>query len=494
MVHPVGNLGAPWRARLRAIPGGSLSTLRDDPGETAPPERLLQAIWHQQRIQRERLRTADGRVLHVLHPGFWNREPGPDFRGAVLQFGDDPPRSVDVEVDVATAGWRAHRHDINPSFRNVGLQVVWQGDGPGESGQPLLALEPVLDAPLSALAETLAADSARALPLEFLGRCCAPLRACSPPELQGLLREAAFARWQAHAALLEARARQAGWEQSLWEGLFRALGFKHNVWPMQRLGELRRELAAAEPGSTVSAWQARLLGVAGLLPAELPAGAGRRILQELWSQWWRERDQFGAFILPHSLWRFGGVRPANHPQRRLALAAHWLAAGTLPARLEQWALAPCAPRRLQASLREVMQAGPDAFWTRHWTLGCARLARPQPLLGSARLTDLAINVVLPWLWVRAAEGGNEALRMEMEQRFLAWPAAADNAVLRLARTRLLGGRREAVVRGAAAQQGLMQIVREFCEHSNAVCAGCRFPELVRGGRDAGADSRARPAG
>jgi hypothetical protein len=33
---------------------------------------------------------------------------------------------------------------------------------------------------------------------------------------------------------------------------------------------------------------------------------------------------------------------------------------------------------------------------------------------------------------------------------------------------------------ASAQQGLMQIVRDFCEHSNAICEACRFPELVRG--------------
>jgi len=27
---------------------------------------------------------------------------------------------------------------------------------------------------------------------------------------------------------------------------------------------------------------------------------------------------------------------------------------------------------------------------------------------------------------------------------------------------------------------LMQIVRDFCEHANAICADCRFPELVAG--------------
>ena len=33
---------------------------------------------------------------------------------------------------------------------------------------------------------------------------------------------------------------------------------------------------------------------------------------------------------------------------------------------------------------------------------------------------------------------------------------------------------------AAAQRGLLQIVRDFCDHSNAVCADCSFPALVRG--------------
>jgi hypothetical protein len=107
------------------------------------------------------------------------------------------------------------------------------------------------------------------------------------------------------------------------------------------------------------------------------------------------------------------------------------------------------------------------------------LKKSQPLLGTGRVTDLAVNVVLPWLWIRAAEGKNSALADAIEQRFNAWPPAEDNAVLRLARQRLLGGAVERSVASAAEQQGLIQIVRDFCDHSNAVCAECRFPELVK---------------
>src|SRR6185369_7196915 len=97
------------------------------------------------------------------------------------------------------------------------------------------------------------------------------------------------------------------------------------------------------------------------------------------------------------------------------------------------------------------------------------------MLGPTRVTDLAVNIVLPWLWVRAAEGRNDAVRQEMERRYLAWPSAEDNALLRLARQRLLGGASARALRGAAAQQGLLQVVKDFCEQSNALCSECRFP-------------------
>jgi hypothetical protein len=235
--------------------------------------------------------------------------------------------------------------------------------------------------------------------------------------------------------------------------------------------------------------QARLLGLAGLLPFELTRAQASAddYLRRVWDQWWREREEFADCVLPRVLWKFHGQRPANHPQRRLALAAHWLASEDLIPRIEQWAMtdsenSPMAtrcPRNFAESLLEIFQIERDDFWSWHWTIRSPRLQKAQPLLGAARVADLAVNVVLPWLWVRAAEGKNSKLQREMELRFSAWPAAEDNSVLRLARRRLLGGARRPALKTAAEQQGLMQIVRDFCEHSNAICENCRFPELVK---------------
>jgi hypothetical protein len=294
------------------------------------------------------------------------------------------------------------------------------------------------------------------------------------------LREAARVRFQAKAAQFQTRARHVGWEQVLWEGLFRALGYKHNVWPMQSLAETRTRWMRGV--DSVRVLQARLLGISGLLPTELTRGrkGADDYLRSVWDCWWRERDEFSDCTLPGAIWKFHGLRPANHPQRRLALAAHWLVAENFIAKLERWCAADLPDDALPDSLLEILQVEQDKFWSAHWTFRSARLKKTQPLLGAARATDLAVNVILPWLWVRAAKGKNEKLQRVIEHRYFAWPPAGDNAVLRLARQRLLGGSPVRALRTAAAQQGLIQIARDFCDGSNAVCENCRFPEQVRG--------------
>jgi len=285
-----------------------------------PTERIVQSIWQHQRLRRDQLQTATGRPIRVLHPGFVSVEGGPDFRSAVLQIGDDPPCSGDVEVDLRPGGWRGHGHDRNPAFQNVILQVLWDESPPAAGTPPGLVLKNYLDTPLEELALSLENQPLSTLPAEWRGRCCAPLHALNEEKLAGLLRDAAHVRLETKAAQLRARARQAGWEQSLWEGLFRALGYKHNVWPMQSLAETRSRW---QPGAdTVLTLQTRLLGVGGLLPDELTRAqkSSDTWLRRAWDGWWRERDAFLDCLLPHSIWKFHGLRPANHPQRRLVLA------------------------------------------------------------------------------------------------------------------------------------------------------------------------------
>jgi hypothetical protein len=460
-----------WRLR-----SGAVTVLREK--QDSPPERLLQSIWLHQRLCRERLKTVDGREVRVLHPGFHNREGGPDFKGALIQIGDEPAQTGDVEVDLQAAAWKGHGHDRNPAFQRVILHVLWGSPRAVPGGPPTLVIQDLLDAPLGEISLWLGSESGFELPAELRGKCCAPLSQLGETQVTDLLHQAARVRLQGKAAGFQARARQVGWEQSLWEGLFRALGYKHNVWPMQRVAELRSRWAGAAEPLTL---QARLFGISGLLPSELSrAHKGADLyVRRIWDSWWRERDQFGDCLMPRTAWRLHGLRPANHPQRRLALGAHWCWADRLPEALEKWCVRELPRPELVPSLAAALQVEPDAFWSWHWTFRSSRLSRPQPLLGVTRVTDLAVNVILPWLLIRAEEGGNEGLARRIETRYFDWPAGEDNAVLRAARQRLFGASVRKGLSGAAAQQGLIQLVRDFCDHSNAVCEACKLPALVQ---------------
>jgi len=462
---------AEWRAQNES------RLLLRERGGPHPPERLLQTVWHHQRLQRDQLQTVDGRSLRVLHPGFWNHEAGPDFRGAVVQIGREEARSGDIEIDWERQNWQAHQHHRNPAFANVILHVVWSAGPDASNPLPTLALEKFVDTPLNEMQSWAGSAVAAVWPEALQGACSAPLAQLTLEQSGGLLQQAALIRFQRKALELELRARQTGWEQALWEGLFRALGYKQNIWPMQRVAELLPRLGDA--GDSLPAWQARLFGVSGFLGASHEKSRQHEHLQTLWDHWWRERENFQEVVLPKTLWRLNGLRPANQPQRRLALAAHWLAWKNFPARLEEWFTTDPAAVPLPQSLLSCLQPPQDDFWSRHWSFQSPRLAKAQPLLGESRATDLAINVILPWFWTRARAGKNQHLTQLAEERFLAWPPAQDNSLLRLARQRLLGRQTPGCAKSAARQQGLLQIVRDFCDHSNAVCADCLFPDMVR---------------
>lgn len=466
------------RARLEGL------EFHEGTANPGPPEQLLQRIWNHQRLLRSSLRTSDGRKVTVFHPGFWNRGAGPDFKGAVVQIEPDEPRSGDVEIDLASNGWFQHRHHENRLYRQVLLHVVWNPPEPGarRPDVPSLPLSDVLDSPLEELRSWLL--DAPSCPQSLAGQCNAPLQHLREDLLLDLLQQAAEVRLQSKAQEFLARARATGWDQALWEGLFTALGYTQNTWPMRRLAELRPRWfpnPSDATRSTPERLQSLLLGIAGLIPSapeNLPADSAQYV-GKLWESWWRERDAMSDLLIAPAAWQWHGIRPANHPQRRIALAAHWSADASFVERVESWIRSDAAPGRARIELNDALRIAEDSFWACHWTMESPAFDKPRELLGAERVTDIAMNVILPWAWIRARLGKNLSLEASIRRRYFEFPASGWNSVLRMAETRLFAGRPGRFMSLASHQQGVLQIVRDFCRNSDAICTRCKFPEVVR---------------
>ncbi len=283
-------------------------------------ERDLQRIWGLQLFRRENLLTEDARRVVVEFPGVPAGAGGPDFKGARIVLGGRR-MAGDVELHMVPSGWLAHGHGRDGAYAGVILHVVLRRDrfrrGPG--AVPVLVLEPYL-------------------------------RPAAPParlEADGDL-DAAGEEWFAERRARMARAlERSGADAVLYREIMVALGYSINKAAMA-------ELARRCP-----------LG-------ELPAGDAAAIEGRL-----RE----AASAVPAAMWRLRGVRPANHPWKRLAGMARFLAAS----RGEGLAAGLAA----RAASVEAMVAWLDPDGT--------------GLIGRDRALEIALNVFIPFLGREAWE-------------------------------------------------------------------------------------------
>lgn len=90
-------------------------------------EDLLYHLWKFQKFNTENLKTSEGESLKVLHPGVQNELSGPDFFTSKIQIGDQL-WAGNVEMHLKSSYWYDHRHEIDSTYDNVILHVVWEHD------------------------------------------------------------------------------------------------------------------------------------------------------------------------------------------------------------------------------------------------------------------------------------------------------------------------------------------------------------------------------
>jgi hypothetical protein len=444
--------------------------LRDADSQYQPipiSERLVQCIWYDQRLAAS-LTATDGRPVQIIFPGWWNLEAGPDFHHATIKIGDDPELTGAVEIHLRAADWTHHGHHRDPLYDNVILHVVlWEaGSQPpprNRHGDPLppLVLQHQLAAPLEQLYDDIDLDAYPHNVGNHTGRCAATLAELSPAAVASLLDSAGDERFAAKTRRFTRWIHRVGPAQAFYEGWMEALGYKANKTAFRLLAQ---RLPLTECGSGPLA--ATFFGVAGFLPLQLTDPYGKR----LWSQWWKLRPDYADRVLPDNTWRLTGLRPANHPHRRLGAAVALLKrhpnfAEKVVAAIES----DGDPAKLFLQIR-------DDYWQHHFTLGGRPQPKPLELIGPARAADIVANIVLPF--VAAHE---PRLLPKVQTRYAALRPSSDNALVRLAGRQLFNDlalvRR--YVRTTRQQQGLIQIFQDFCLNDKSACRQCQFPELVK---------------
>ncbi len=455
-------------AALLTAPDGMV---REAPAEGlggARSELELQAHWFAGDFGSNFLTATSGERVEIVQFGVWNHEAGPDFSAAAVRFPDRPGSPVlrgSVELDTSAEDWERHGHGANPAFDGVILHLYLKHG----SQQPFTRTsrhEQVAQVQLD-LRQLEHRATPAGLPLAKAGRCHAPLRTRDPAQIRTLLSAAAQYRMESKHRRWQRLVAVRGYDQALFQSLAITLGYKENKLPFALLAQrLTLKILRAEPQAAMPL----LLGLAGFLQVgDSGSPETKAYLRACWEQWWPQRNALERLALPAGSWKLGGLRPANHPQRRLAalaqLATQWPAVRGL---IEQ------GGGGFARAVTKFLTGLRDPFWDHHYTLISSRSERPLALIGTSRATEMLANVFFPLAI---------AAHPEHWAAFEKLPAAATNRRVETAVTRLFGGGSgdagRTWTRTAVHQQGLLQIYEDFCLQDDSNCERCTFPERVQ---------------
>ncbi len=394
-------------------------------------ERHLQALWYDPHLRPKNLITTQHKPVEVKHAGSWNLEAGPDFLNATLLVGKEKKElSGDLEIHIHPKDWNQHGHTNDPRYKKVRFHVVYfQG----------LEIPGLIQIPLQAILEQSPQFSFEnidisAYPYKITGNHF-PLRHLDPDKKFQWLESAGEKRLLLKAKRMQARLETVSAEQLLWEELLAGLGYKNNKVPFQKLAQNLPCQQLKQITQTPKEAYAILLGCSGLLPATLQDSwteETKTFIRSLWDFWWKQSEEIQKKVLPKTEWTLTGVRPQNHPNRRLMAAAYYLFQGLELS--NDW---------------KKLTAFPSNYWNNHLNWKPTRSA--SALVGQARANTLIVNVLVPFL---------AATQQPVDLKKL--PTEPSNSIIRQTAFQLFGpDHTPKTYSSALARQGLIQVFYDY---------------------------------
>ncbi len=393
-------------------------------------EKQLARLWERRAARHRAFHTETGARVSVLYPGRPGVTAGPDFRNALLMVEGQGLVQGDVEVHLRQRDWRSHGHHRDPNYNGVVLHVALETDPEpsptiGGGAPPVVNLADLLT-------QTQGDDPGGERVRTLLWRILAQhgyRRPDRAEQMAALLNRAGDERFLAHSRRFRTLMSAQSAEQTLWETICDALGYRHNRHPFLKLataapyailssaalrsGETQREASMAQ-------W---LLRLAGCEHGRVPPGLGPP--------------------LDSKEWKLFRVRPANHPRRRILGAAALVARFSEPG--------------LLAGLQSAAVTGEPKILTQMLTVsGDHDKTAP---IGPARARDIAVNVVLPFLHGYATVAGSHANAEKMLDLYRRYGPLSDNEITRELASALQQPAWGRVANNARRQQGLIHLQR-----------------------------------
>jgi len=244
-------------------------------------EKVIQQIWADQDFNDLELHTECGKRLIISNPGIWNRaEEGPDFKNASLSI-DQLKQEGDIEIHFYSSDWENHGHNRDANYNRVALHVTLFPEAkkrtPCQTMKgvqiPLLVLLPHLRQSLEEHMESIAIENLSAYVAKNTGSLYSRI---DQFEVTQKNHELAKERWLKKKQFAQKRLQKSKQEEAFHQCFLEVLGYRRNRAIMSKIGQ----------SHPTQEWKCGAIDPDEVFQSEIS-------------------------------WKLKGLRPANHPRKRL---------------------------------------------------------------------------------------------------------------------------------------------------------------------------------
>jgi hypothetical protein len=414
-------------------------------------EELLHFIWKYRFINSSDLKTTDGDLIEIIHPGTHNTDAGPDFFNAKVKIGDTL-WAGNVEMHLKASDWAHHRHHLDAAYNNVILHVVLNDDVDvfTEKGikVPMMKLEVI---------ESLQHKYIELLLSEKWLVCQDALSQLNNIDWHGWLDRCLISRFEERTAKILSLLDQfnGDWEQVFFIVIARSFGFGTNSQPFEMMARQTPVRALLHHADNLLQVEAILFGQAGFIGQE-PQNEYQTLLAR---EYGYLASKFNLKPIPVHLWKFLRLRPVNFPTIRIAQLAAFINqnGGAFESLINQHDI---------HAVIDLLDLQASTYWNTHYQLFEDESENHPKALGVSSRQLILINAIIPMMYAYGQHRSNDDLMAKAFDWLSKLPPEKNHIVDGWQ----LNGGIEAV--NAYESQSLVHLRTAFCEQKK--CLQCRI--------------------
>ncbi len=416
-------------------------------------EEFLHFIWKNKLFDTNQLKSKQGDLIEIIHPGIQNTDAGPDFFNSKIKINNTTWVGT-VEIHVKSSDWEKHNHQNNKAYDNVVLQVVLEDDKPifRSNNELIPTIELKFESKYYKNYNVL-------LENQLWISCQNDIDRIDPFIFSHWLTNLTIERLERKSKYIieELHKNNNHWEETFYQIVARSFGSKTNADPFEWLAKSLPIGVLTKHKNSLFQIEALLFGQAGFLDEFFKDEYYKNLKKEY--EFLQKKHNLKP--IEKHLWKFLRLRPLNFPTIRLAQFAQLISKSSS-------LFSKIIESKTFQELINLFDVETSEYWKNHYKFGKASVEKNKKL-GKSAIHLLIINTVIPFYFVYGLQKDNQFYKNKAIKFLEAIPPETNSIINNWKK---LGIK----VENAYISQALLQLKNEYCNEKK--CLNCQIGNKI----------------